>query len=696
MKSISKLLCRSLIVTWLVVVCVVAVPSLALAQFASPTVNGTIAASEYGTHTNGQNQETSGSQTWYMTWDDTNMYVGIAGASTGEAAVIYLDKDPLSPINGGTSSNGTIVGNSYDGTNFAELQFRADLVLYVKNGYREYRTANGSNSWSSATSGFGSYADSGSNREFSIPWSVIGGRPSSFAWFGYVTSSGGFVYGQVPTENSGGNIGTSARYVRYYTVSSTTDGSSTKPFARNSYVFNSTSDLTGFETLSIYDFTMNTSGRSLTRADNAGGAWTISGNMRVDAGTVSFGSTTSGATVSGNVDIGSGGTLTLSSAVGGDLNVGGDWTHAGTFTHNSREVTFNGASAQTINGATTFAYLYVNNASSTGVSLNAATTVNNRLKLGGLLTLGGNNLIVDAAASVQDGSGGSTFSATNMVVPTSTGEFRRGFTGTGSFTFPVGDNTDTAEYSPVTLNFTSGAFSSAYAAVRLTDAKHPSNTSATNFVTRYWTVTSSGISSFSCSASFFYLDADIAGTEASLYAGKYNGSTWTLLDAVDAPNNKLSGTVTGFSDFTGGEQAPLSAPLASFDATQSGDAILVTWETVSEIGNLGFNLWRGTSPNAPDVQLNSTLIPSQAPGSSQGFSYEWLDAANLVNNTTYYYWLEDVDIAGVVTRHGPISATYSAPTAVRLLGADSSAALPGVLPLVGAGLLALAGVALWR
>ena len=138
MKSISKLLCRSLIVTWLVVVCVVAVPSLALAQFASPTVNGTIAASEYGTHTNGQNQETSGSQTWYMTWDDTNMYVGIAGASTGEAAVIYLDKDPLSHINGGTSSNGTIVGNSYDGTNFAELQFRADLVLYVKNGYREY------------------------------------------------------------------------------------------------------------------------------------------------------------------------------------------------------------------------------------------------------------------------------------------------------------------------------------------------------------------------------------------------------------------------------------------------------------------------------------------------------------------------------------------------------------------------------
>ncbi|MFZ1241172.1 MAG: hypothetical protein WAV66_17725, partial [Anaerolineae bacterium] len=66
--------------------------------------------------------------------------------------------------------------------------------------------------------------------------------------------------------------------------------------------------------------------------------------------------------------------------------------------------------------------------------------------------------------------------------------------------------------------------------------------------------------------------------------------------------------------------SPLAAALAGFDAAQSGEAIRVTWETVSEIGNVGFNLWRGTTPNAPDVQLNASLIPSQGPGSSQGFS----------------------------------------------------------------------------
>ena len=167
----------------------------------------------------------------------------------------------------------------------------------------------------------------------------------------------------------------------------------------------------------------------------------------------------------------------------------------------------------------------------------------------------------------------------------------------------------------------------------------------------------------------------------------------------DTGNRTFTRTgVTDFSEFAVGDDGsnPLSAALADFSAFQSGEAMRVSWETVSEVGNVGFNLWRGTSPAAPDVQLNSSLIPSQAPGSSQGFIYEWLDAANLVNNTTYYYWLEDVDIAGVVTRHGPVSAAYAAPTAVRLTDAgragrdfDGMTVLLAGLALLAAALTAL-------
>ena len=53
----------------------------------------------------------------------------------------------------------------------------------------------------------------------------------AFGWFGLVTSSGGFVYGQVPTDNPGGAIGTNATYPFYYLVANATPGSGDKPFA---------------------------------------------------------------------------------------------------------------------------------------------------------------------------------------------------------------------------------------------------------------------------------------------------------------------------------------------------------------------------------------------------------------------------------------------------------------------------------
>lgn len=111
---------------------------------------------------------------------------------------------------------------------------------------------------------------------------------------------------------------------------------------------------------------------------------------------------------------------------------------------------------------------------------------------------------------------------------------------------------------------------------------------------------------------------------------------------------------------------PLAVLLAGFSAQAQADRVLVQWDTVSEMGNLGFNLWRGVSPDEPDTQLNAALIPSQAPGSTQGYSYEWTDQANLAGGTTYYYWLEAVDANGTATRHGPVSATLSVPTAVTL------------------------------
>jgi len=245
------------------------------AQFGSPSVNGSISAGEYGNHTDGQNRKSTGTgQDWYITWDANNLYVAVTNANLGEAAVIYIDRNPVTPVNGGSNADGNTTGFNYDNTNFAALPFRADFVTYFKDGYREFRRANGSGGWSGQTAFFGSYASGPGNvRELAIPWNDItagGGRPASFLFFGYLTSPGGFVYGQVPNENAGAFIGTSATYGRYYTVSSTADGASTKPFS-----INSTSDTNDIHFLGLRHDTFDSYYRSPFGAVPAGSNVTL-------------------------------------------------------------------------------------------------------------------------------------------------------------------------------------------------------------------------------------------------------------------------------------------------------------------------------------------------------------------------------------------------------------------------------------
>ncbi len=187
----------------------------------TPTCDGTIGSGEYGSS---QNQlTTGGGQDWYMTWNATNLYVAVTNATVTEAVVLYA---------GFGGNNGLTAGQVYDNTAPGTLLFKADAVLYAKSTYNEVRKVAG-NAWGAPTAAAITFCGSGSTREMVIPWSALGSNqiPASFRWVAYATSSGGFVYGQVPTTNPGGSIGTSANFPHDFFVSSTNDGSGAFPFA---------------------------------------------------------------------------------------------------------------------------------------------------------------------------------------------------------------------------------------------------------------------------------------------------------------------------------------------------------------------------------------------------------------------------------------------------------------------------------
>jgi len=147
-----------------------------------------------------------------------------------------------------------------------------------------------------------------------------------------------------------------------------------------------------------------------------------------------------------------------------------------------------------------------------------------------------------------------------------------------------------------------------------------------------------------------------------------SGDAWQ--DVTQAPINAtvtrnypyitISG-LTGFSDFApaGDFDDPLSVELTGFFAIQTNSNLAeLNWITQSETNMNGYNIYRNTEDDIDGVlQLNSVII--SAANSSQSHEYSFLDSdAELY--TTYYYWLESVELDGSSAWHGPVSITLTA------------------------------------
>jgi hypothetical protein len=99
---------------------------------------------------------------------------------------------------------------------------------------------------------------------------------------------------------------------------------------------------------------------------------------------------------------------------------------------------------------------------------------------------------------------------------------------------------------------------------------------------------------------------------------------------------------------------PTAVELRSFTGTGEGKSVKLSWETASELDNLGFNLYRTERPNGTKNKINEALIPANVPpGSPAGAVYDYVDL-DLAPRHGYWYWLEDVDINGRTMLHGPV------------------------------------------
>src|SRR5262249_45892125 len=84
-----------------------------------------------------------------------------------------------------------------------------------------------------------------------------------------------------------------------------------------------------------------------------------------------------------------------------------------------------------------------------------------------------------------------------------------------------------------------------------------------------------------------------------------------------------------------------------------------TWKTSGESHNLGFNIYREQNGNRvrmnPSLIAGSALLMSGALPKHSGKTYSWIEPFAPSLNASY--WLEDVDVNGTRTMHGPVAIT---------------------------------------
>ena len=389
----------------------------------------------------------------------------------------------------------------------------------------------------------------------------------------------------------------------------------------------------------------------------------VGSNFAMDYGLQ--GNKSSSVTVSRNINIA--GSLSLGDAIGGDLSVGGNWTRTGTFTPKSRLVTFNGSSAQTLNGTTTFDYLTVNN--SAGLTLNSTVTVNQTLALtSGKITIGTNNLTVGSIGLITG------YSFTNYIVTASTGKLVKQGAGNVATVFPVGFST--TNYTPVTITNTSGTSD---LSVSVKQSITNAATDPTKIVTLEWGITSNVATTATISPTWF--DTTPINQAAS-FTNTGTGEIGNFTTAYTTYPVTLSTTTTSATGIAlqsgtnlivvGNTGDVYTAPPANDLCT---NAIALTLNAIATNGNLkgstptagltysapSKDVWYSFTPSCTgtfaitltgftgdvDMDVFTTSCPTSGTGTSTSHGSTAIEtvSASLISGTTYFIRILSFNVA---------------------------------------------------
>ena len=381
-------------------------------------------------------------------------------------------------------------------------------------------------------------------------------------------------------------------------------------------------------------FTIGANAGILIRGTFTSGAFSIDnkGSFELDGGTATLGTNPGNSLTimnSGNFKINTGSQLNIAGRLefsGGNAIISGGTINLSTAGNISANPTFWLSSSSAIN--MTGGSIIFNKPNGTGnLDVFIENGTGSKTFTAGGLTFGTGSAATYKVSSEMDFPAISATANTNLVL-------KRLVSSAGTYNFPLVDQNGTAIPATVTLSGTPAA--NAFIQIETTGSKHSENKSGTNYLKRYWTVTTNGINNpYSVSAK--YTNADISGTESEIALGSWSGSLPWIKYGGNANANTLSAngiTAPSFT-FTG---LTSDAPTVTISPANSTICIgTSTTLTANPIGDAPFSyVW--SPPNGlSSTTATSTTANPIVTTDLHGYRYRWKRIYCVSVNNNYCY-----------------------------------------------------------
>jgi len=189
--------------------------------------------------------------------------------------------------------------------------------------------------------------------------------------------------------------------------------------------------------------------------------------------------------------------------------------------------------------------------------------------------------------------------------------------------------------------------------LNVVDANHPNLGTPLTYISRYWELVPSGITTPDYDVTYTYKTSDVVGTEADLIACKYSTTTapnWNYsysygVGSINTTTHTLSWTgVTSFSGMTGmSDPGALPIQLTSFKAKLVNNRVEIFWTTASETNSDYF-----TIEKTKDFTHFETVARVEGAGNSiSTLNYSTVDTDPY--HGISYYRLKQTDYNGMFT-----------------------------------------------